>query len=47
MADDAYATEADIDTAMRLGCGYPKGPFELLADLPAARAERVRGLARR
>jgi 3-hydroxybutyryl-CoA dehydrogenase len=47
MVDDAYSTEADVDTAMRLGCGYPKGPFELLAELPADRADRVRELARR
>ncbi|MFJ6215807.1 3-hydroxyacyl-CoA dehydrogenase family protein [Streptomyces sp. NPDC092296] len=25
-----YATVEDVDTAMRLGCGYPMGPFELL-----------------
>ncbi len=25
-----YATADDIDTAMRSGCGYPMGPFELL-----------------
>jgi 3-hydroxybutyryl-CoA dehydrogenase len=31
MVDDGYATAADVDTAMRLGCGYPRGPFELLA----------------
>jgi 3-hydroxybutyryl-CoA dehydrogenase len=24
------ATKEDIDTAMKLGCGYPMGPFELL-----------------
>ncbi|CAM3142015.1 3-hydroxyacyl-CoA dehydrogenase NAD-binding domain-containing protein [Stackebrandtia soli] len=27
MAASGYASEADIDTAMTLGCGYPKGPF--------------------
>ncbi|MBE3001484.1 3-hydroxyacyl-CoA dehydrogenase [Nocardiopsis sp. HNM0947] len=32
MIGDAYATAEDIDTAMRFGCGYPKGPTELLAD---------------
>jgi 3-hydroxybutyryl-CoA dehydrogenase len=31
MADEHYATPDDIDTAMRLGCGYPQGPFALLA----------------
>ena len=25
-----YATADDIDTAMKVGCGYPMGPFELL-----------------
>jgi 3-hydroxybutyryl-CoA dehydrogenase len=30
MADERYATVDDIDTAMRLGCGYPNGPFALL-----------------
>jgi 3-hydroxybutyryl-CoA dehydrogenase len=25
-----YATADGIDTAMKLGCGYPMGPFELL-----------------
>lgn len=29
MADRGDATPADIDTAMKLGCGYPMGPFEL------------------
>jgi len=33
MVDDNYATADDVDTAMRLGCGYPRGPFELLAEL--------------
>jgi 3-hydroxybutyryl-CoA dehydrogenase len=32
MADRGYATPADIDMAMRLGCGLPKGPFELMAE---------------
>lgn len=32
MLGDEYATAEDIDTAMRFGCGYPKGPTELLAD---------------
>ncbi|ASW56437.1 3-hydroxybutyryl-CoA dehydrogenase [Plantactinospora sp. KBS50] len=30
MLEASYATVADIDHAMRLGCGYPTGPFELL-----------------
>lgn len=25
-----YATAEEVDTAMKLGCGYPMGPFELL-----------------
>ncbi|GAA3835814.1 hypothetical protein GCM10022226_66820 [Sphaerisporangium flaviroseum] len=30
MYDSGYASMEDIDTAMRLGCGYPAGPFETL-----------------
>jgi 3-hydroxybutyryl-CoA dehydrogenase len=30
MADDGYATREDVDTAMRLGCGYADGPFAML-----------------
>lgn len=30
MAEGNYATTDDIDLAMKLGCGYPMGPFELL-----------------
>jgi 3-hydroxybutyryl-CoA dehydrogenase len=30
MATENYATLDDIDAAMKLGCGYPMGPFELL-----------------
>jgi 3-hydroxybutyryl-CoA dehydrogenase len=30
MVDDDYASEADVDTAMTLGCGYPNGPFAML-----------------
>jgi 3-hydroxybutyryl-CoA dehydrogenase len=37
MAQDGYATPADIDTAMMLGCGYPRGPLQMLDDTgPAA-----------
>ena len=30
MVQDGYASPADIDAAMTLGCGYPRGPFALL-----------------
>jgi 3-hydroxybutyryl-CoA dehydrogenase len=30
MVSEHYASADDIDTAMKLGCGYPMGPFELL-----------------
>jgi 3-hydroxybutyryl-CoA dehydrogenase len=30
MVQASYATVDDIDYAMKLGCGYPMGPFELL-----------------
>ena len=30
MLAEHYATVEDIDLAMKLGCGYPMGPFELL-----------------
>ena len=30
MVQDGYATAQDVDTAMMLGCGYPRGPFQLL-----------------
>jgi 3-hydroxybutyryl-CoA dehydrogenase len=30
MLEAHYATADDIDLAMRVGCGYPMGPFELL-----------------
>jgi 3-hydroxybutyryl-CoA dehydrogenase len=33
MLDDNYATAEEIDTAMQLGCGYPRGPFALLSDV--------------
>ncbi len=36
MVQDGYASAADIDTAMTLGCGYPRGPFELIDDAGAA-----------
>jgi 3-hydroxybutyryl-CoA dehydrogenase len=30
MLENGMATRDDIDTAMKLGCGYPMGPFALL-----------------
>ena len=30
MLEGHYATSEDIDSAMKVGCGYPMGPFELL-----------------
>jgi len=33
MYDAGYASIDDIDTAMRLGCGYPAGPFEMLESI--------------
>jgi 3-hydroxybutyryl-CoA dehydrogenase len=35
MLDENYASRDDIDTAMRLGCGYPRGPFALIDELGA------------
>ena len=37
MLDDNYASREDIDTAMRLGCGYPRGPFAMLEELRPAK----------
>ncbi|MFI6811001.1 3-hydroxyacyl-CoA dehydrogenase [Nonomuraea sp. NPDC050328] len=39
MYDSGYAGIEDIDAAMRLGCGYPAGPFEMLESIGL---ERVR-----
>ncbi|WP_042436623.1 3-hydroxyacyl-CoA dehydrogenase family protein [Streptacidiphilus albus] len=30
MVEEHYASVDDVDTAMKLGCGYPMGPFALL-----------------
>ncbi|HEY2550384.1 MAG TPA: 3-hydroxyacyl-CoA dehydrogenase NAD-binding domain-containing protein [Streptosporangiaceae bacterium] len=32
MVQDGYASPADVDAAMTLGCGYPRGPVGLLDD---------------
>jgi 3-hydroxybutyryl-CoA dehydrogenase len=36
MYEASYATAADIDAAMRFGCGYPKGPLTVIDELGAA-----------
>ncbi len=41
MVADGYATPADVDTAMTLGCGYPRGPMRLLAEAGAGKAADV------
>jgi 3-hydroxybutyryl-CoA dehydrogenase len=41
MVQDGYASAADVDTAMTLGCGYPRGPLELLDQAGPQRAEAV------
>ncbi|HET6167706.1 MAG TPA: 3-hydroxybutyryl-CoA dehydrogenase [Marmoricola sp.] len=33
MFETSYATSADIDAAMRFGCGYPSGPLAMLDEL--------------
>jgi 3-hydroxybutyryl-CoA dehydrogenase len=43
MVEDGYATPADVDAAMTLGCGYPRGPMRMLADAGPARAAEVLG----
>ena len=44
MFEDGYATKADIDAAMRFGCGYPIGPLDLIDALGAGTV--TEGLAR-
>ena len=41
MVQDGYASAADVDTAMTLGCGYPRGPLELLDEAGPATALAV------
>jgi 3-hydroxybutyryl-CoA dehydrogenase len=36
MYEASYATAADIDAAMRFGCGYPTGPLTVVDELGAA-----------
>ncbi|MBB6170327.1 3-hydroxybutyryl-CoA dehydrogenase [Nocardiopsis mwathae] len=37
MIAQGYASAEDVDTAMRFGCGYPKGPVELLEEIGVER----------
>jgi 3-hydroxybutyryl-CoA dehydrogenase len=41
MLQDGYAGLADIDTAMMLGCGYPRGPLQMLDEADAANVVSV------
>jgi 3-hydroxybutyryl-CoA dehydrogenase len=41
MVQDGYASAADVDTAMTLGCGYPRGPLAMLDDIGAGRVQTV------
>jgi 3-hydroxybutyryl-CoA dehydrogenase len=41
MFQDGYASLADIDTAMMLGCGYPRGPLQMLDEAGAANVVSV------
>jgi 3-hydroxybutyryl-CoA dehydrogenase len=41
MVQDGYASAADVDTAMTLGCGYPRGPLAMLDDIGAGRVHAV------
>jgi 3-hydroxybutyryl-CoA dehydrogenase len=38
MFQDGFASPADIDTAMMLGCGYPRGPLQMLDEAGPANA---------
>ena len=41
MFQDGYASPADIDTAMMFGCGYPRGPLQMLDDAGPAQVVSV------
>ena len=41
MFQDGYASPADIDTAMMLGCGYPRGPLQMLDEAGPAHVVTV------
>lgn len=44
MVEEGYASVGDIDTAMTLGCGYPRGPFHLADEIGAERLRSVLAL---
>ena len=41
MFQDGYASATDIDTAMMLGCGYPRGPLQMLDEAGTANVVSV------
>ena len=41
MFQDGYASPADIDIAMMLGCGYPRGPLQMLDEAGPANVVSV------
>ena len=41
MFQDGYASPGDIDTGMMLGCGYPRGPLQMLDDARPAHVVTV------
>ena len=41
MFQDGYASPDDIDTGMMLGCGYPRGPLQMLDDAGPAHVVSV------
>jgi len=41
MIADGYASPADVDAAMTLGCGYPRGPARMIDDAGARRVVTV------
>jgi 3-hydroxybutyryl-CoA dehydrogenase len=41
MVQEGFASPADIDTAMMLGCGYPRGPLQMLDDAGPANVVTV------
>ena len=43
MVADGYATPEDIDTAMKLGCGYERGLMQMLDGYGSLRVAQVLG----